>query len=104
MPLLIRPAGPADLAAVVEFNRRLAAETEGKALDPDLLVPGVRAVLADAHRGRYFVADAGGAVCGQVGVTLEWSDWRNGWFWWIQSVYVDAAHRRRGVFRRLFEH
>jgi GNAT superfamily N-acetyltransferase len=104
MPLTVRPATAADLAVIVDYNSRLAAETEGKALAADLIVPGVRAVLADPAKGRYFVADEDGAVRGQIGITAEWSDWRNGWFWWIQSVYVDAAYRGRGVFRRLYEH
>lgn len=104
MPLTIRPATRADLAALVDYNRRLAAETEGKALDPELLTAGVRAVLADPAKGRYFVADEEGIVRGQLGLTTEWSDWHNGWFWWIQSVYVHAAHRGRGVFRRLYEY
>src|SRR5436305_1236856 len=104
MPLTVRAATAADLAVIVDFNCRLAAETEGKTLDRNVLTPGVRAVLADPAKGLYFLADEGGAVRGQLGVTTEWSDWRNGWFWWIQSVYVHAGHRGRGVFRRLYEH
>jgi ribosomal protein S18 acetylase RimI-like enzyme len=36
-------------------------------------------------------------------ITYEWSDWRNGNFWWIQSVYVRPDARGRGVFRRLYQ-
>jgi ribosomal protein S18 acetylase RimI-like enzyme len=105
MPLSIRRATPADLAVVVEFNRRLAEESEGLALDPRVLTAGVAAALADPGRkGPYFLAEEGGAVLGQLGVTFEWSDWRNGWMWWVQSVYVRPAARRRGVFRALYEH
>jgi GNAT superfamily N-acetyltransferase len=104
MPLNIRQAGPADTAIVVEFNRLLAEETEGKKLDPGQLEPGVAAVFADPNKGLYFVAEEDGRVLGQIGLTFEFSDWRNGWFWWIQSVYVRPEARRRGVFRALYGH
>jgi GNAT superfamily N-acetyltransferase len=100
----VRPARPADAPTIVEFNRILAQESEGKTLDPAVLSAGVDAVLADPVRGLYFLAEEGGEVIGQTMITTEWSDWRNGWIWWIQSVYVRPAHRRRGVFRALFEH
>jgi ribosomal protein S18 acetylase RimI-like enzyme len=61
-------------------------------------------MLSDPHKGRYFVAEVEGRVVGQLGITLEWSDWRNGNFWWIQSVYVAASARRQCVFRKLYEH
>jgi ribosomal protein S18 acetylase RimI-like enzyme len=104
MPLSIRRAGPADVDLVVDFNRRLAEESEGKTLDPALLAAGVAQALADPQKGLYFLASDGGRVVGQMMITTEWSDWRNGWFWWIQSVYVIAEARRHGVFRSLFEH
>ena len=98
----VTPANAEDAATLVEFNLRLAAETEGKTLDRGTVFRGVQAVLGDAGKGRYFVArDAHGAVVGQVMVTFEWSDWRDGAFWWLQSVYVHADHRGRGVFRAL---
>jgi ribosomal protein S18 acetylase RimI-like enzyme len=104
MPLAVRPATPADAPFIVEFNRLLAEESEGKALDLPLLAAGVAAGLADPRKALYFIAEEDGRVLGQVMVTFEWSDWRNGWFWWIQSVYVRPEARRRGVFRALFEH
>lgn len=104
MPLMIRRAVPADAHLVAEFNRRLAEESEGKTLDPVLLTAGVSQALADPHKGLYFLAADGGQIVGQMMITTEWSDWRNGWFWWIQSVYVMVEARRRGVFRALFEH
>jgi ribosomal protein S18 acetylase RimI-like enzyme len=104
MPWTIRAATPADAPMVVEFNRRLAEESEGKVLDPAVLTPGVLAGLADRNKALYFVAEGEGIVAGQIMVTFEWSDWRNGWIWWIQSVYVRHEQRRRGVFRALFEH
>jgi len=102
--LLIRPATAADEDVIVRFNAALAWESEAKALDEPVLRAGVRAVLADPHKGLYTVAESGGAVVGQLSVTFEYSDWRNGWYWWLQSVYVDAAARRQGVFRALFDH
>jgi len=104
MPLAIRRAAPADLEVIVEFNRRLAEESEGKTLDFAVVRPGVAAGLADPNKGIYFIAEENGIIVGQMMITLEWSDWRNGWFWWIQSVYVRTEARRRGVFRSLFQH
>jgi GNAT superfamily N-acetyltransferase len=104
MAFRVREATPADAAVVVEFNRLLAEDSEGKQLDLAVLGAGVTAQLADPQKGRYFVAEEGDFILGQLGVTFEWSDWRNGWMWWIQSVYVRADARRRGVFRALFEH
>jgi ribosomal protein S18 acetylase RimI-like enzyme len=104
MPLAIRRATKADLDVVVDFNRRLAEESEGKMLDVAVLKAGVAQALADAQKALYFLAEDSGLVVGQTMITTEWSDWRNGWFWWIQSVYVRAEARRRGVFRALFEH
>jgi len=104
MPIEVRPACASDLAVICEYNRRLASETEAKSLDLEMLAHGVSAVLEDPARGRYWVAEIEGAVAGQLLITYEWSDWRNGVFWWLQSVYVAAAHRRRGVFAALYEH
>lgn len=93
-----------DLAVLVEFNAALAHETEGKALDRTRLERGVAALLADATKGRYFVASRDGAVVGALCITYEWSDWRDGVFWWIQSVYVHASARRQGVYTQLYRH
>jgi GNAT superfamily N-acetyltransferase len=104
MPLSIRRAGPADAAIITEFNRLLAVESEAKTLDAAVLSAGVAQGLSDASKSVYFLAEEDGAAVGQMMYTTEWSDWRNGWFWWIQSVYVRPQARRRGVFRALFEH
>ncbi len=104
MDLTIRPATPADEDTVVRFNAALAWESEYKTLHEPTLRAGVRALLADRHKGFYTLAERGGAVVGQVLITFEWSDWRNGWYWWIQSVYVAAEARRGGVFRALYDH
>ncbi len=101
---VIRPALPSDAAVVAEFNQRLALETEDLRLDPATLRSGVEAVLKDPSKGVYFVAEAEGRVVGQCSITFEWSDWRDGNFWWLQSVYVDAAWRARGIFRGLYDH
>lgn len=104
MAFIVRPARPNDSPTIVEFNRRLALETENLSLEPAVLTEGVRKALADANRGRYFVADEGNEVIGQIMITYEWSDWRNGWIWWIQSVYVRADRRRSGVFRAILDY
>ena len=104
MPLAIRRATSCDLDVVVDFNRRLAEESEDKMLDVAVLTAGVVQALADPQKALYFLAEDAGLVVGQTMITTEWSDWRNGWFWWIQSVYVRPEARRRGVFRALFEH
>ena len=100
---LVRDALPGDLATIVEFNARLAAETEAKSLDRAVLSRGVARALADPGRLRYWLALSrdGATVVGQAAISPEWSDWRNGWVWWFQSVYVHPDHRRRGVFRSL---
>ena len=104
LPMQIRAAGPADLATIVEFNLRLAAESENKQLNVETVRQGVEALLADETKGRYFVACLEEEIIGQLMHTREWSDWRNGDIWWLQSVYVAAPFRRRSVFRRLFQH
>jgi ribosomal protein S18 acetylase RimI-like enzyme len=104
MTITIREATTADLADVVHFNAAMALETEGKTLDRGVLTSGVRHALADPAKGRYFLAEIDGTTIGQLMFTLEWSDWRDGWFWWIQSVYVDRDFRRRGVFSSLYGH
>jgi GNAT superfamily N-acetyltransferase len=88
---------------IAEFNTRLAQETEGKRLDPAKILGGVQALLGDSQHGCYFLAEAEGRVIGQIMHTREWSDWRNGEFWWLQSVYVRQDYRQRGVFRALME-
>ena len=103
MPLSIRRATSADVDVIVRFNAALAWESEHKTLNPEVLQRGVRAVLADPAKGFYTLAERDGEPVGQVLVTFEWSDWRDGWYWWIQSVYVREDARRGGVFKALFE-
>ncbi len=103
VPLGVRPATPADREALVAGNAQMAFETEQLVLDPARLAAGVDAVLSDPQKGFYLVADANGRVVGHLLVTYEWSDWRNGWWLWIQSVYVFPEARRGGVYRALHE-
>jgi GNAT superfamily N-acetyltransferase len=104
MEIEIRPAGERDIDVIAANNAALAMETEHRRLKPAVVRAGVAAALADASHGRYFLAEHDGEVVGQIMHTYEWSDWRNGCFWWIQSVYVAPRARGHGVFRRLFEH
>ncbi|BCW98515.1 MAG: hypothetical protein KatS3mg024_1342 [Armatimonadota bacterium] len=101
MNIEVREGRLEDSEFLAEGNIILARETEGLSLDRQTVLDGVRAVLKDARKGTYFVAEADGRPCGQLLITHEWSDWRNGDVWWIQSVYVLPEMRRAGVFRQL---
>ena len=104
--LTIRPARPEDVDVLVRFSAAMALETEGRRLDEMRLRQGTQAVLDSPARGFYTVAELADRsprlVVGQLLITFEWSDWRNATFWWIQSVYVDPAWRRRGVYRAMY--
>jgi len=111
--LRIRPATPADAEQLAQWAQAMALETEHRQLDPATVLAGMAAGIADADKARYFVAmqDASlagretlGIAVGTLMLTREWSDWRNGHWWWIQSVYVVPAHRRQGVFAALYRH
>jgi GNAT superfamily N-acetyltransferase len=102
--LTIRPATHSDARTLAQFNALMAKETENRELDPLLLQAGVESLFQDPSRGLYYVAETEGRVVGQLMLTYEWSDWRNGTFWWIQSVYVEKAFRGTGVFKALYHH
>ena len=104
MTFNVRSATESDLTTIAEFNRQLALETEAKQLDPAVLLAGVRRALASPTLCSYFIAEHEGNPVGQTMVTYELTDWRDGVFWWFQSVYVSVDFRRRGVFRELFAH
>ena len=104
MDIVVREAVPDDGPVIADFNSRMAVETEGCALDPDLIGPGVATLLDDSTKGKYWLAEHDGAAIGQIMVTYEWSDWRNGMLWWIQSVYISQEKRRQGVFFKLYRH
>jgi ribosomal protein S18 acetylase RimI-like enzyme len=100
----IRGATAADAELIAAFNAAMAWETEHKRLDAGVLRAGVEGAIARAVSAKYFLAEAEGRVVGQLMVTFEWSDWRNADFWWIQSVYVAAEFRSRGIFGALYRH
>ena len=102
--VLVRDAHLDDRDHIIRFNLELASETESKALDPEVLGRGVDLALADPARLRYWVAELEGRVVGQAAITREWSDWRSGWLWWFQSVFVAPEARGLGVFRALHRH
>lgn len=101
--IVVREAASRDAELLASFNRRMALETEQKELDPERALRGVRGVFEDPARGTYFVAEAGARPVGACLVTREWSDWRDGEFWWLQSVFVLPELRGRGVFRALYD-
>ena len=100
----IRKAEIGDLEAVVKFNYNLAKETEDKELHIETLTKGVEAMLSDKSKGQYYVYTINDKVVGQIMHTYEWSDWRNGMFLWVQSVYVDGEYRRKGIFKELYNY
>jgi GNAT superfamily N-acetyltransferase len=102
--ITIRLASPSDMDALAQNHRAMASETENKTLDVDTTLHGTRAVLEDPAKGFYLIAERDERMVGQLLVTFEWSDWRSGTFWWIQSVYVVPPARRTGVYRALHDH
>lgn len=101
--ILVRRAEADDADAIAQFNIAMAWETEQKHLDPPTIAHGVRAVLDNGEYGFYLVATCYDEVAGSLLVTFEWSDWRCGLFWWIQSLYVRPGFRRRGVLKALHQ-
>jgi GNAT superfamily N-acetyltransferase len=93
-----------DIDAIVDFQSRMAYESEGLELDQQTLRKGVHAVFLDPQKGKYHLAVEGERIIGSLMITTEWSDWRNQWVLWVQSVYVVPEYRRRGVFRKMYEH
>lgn len=99
----IRLARKEDASAMVNFNQAMALETEGKTLDSHILTSGVEAVFDDDKKGFYVVAEDEGKIVGGLMVTFEWSDWRDGWFWWIQSVYILPDYRGKRIYSLLYD-
>lgn len=99
-----REARHGDAGAIINFQIAMARETEELELDRDVLTRGVEGVFADPSRGRYFVAESDGRVVGSLLITYEWSDWRNGTVWWIQSVFVIPEMRGQGIYAGLYEY
>ncbi len=104
MTINVRKANQKDAVSIVKMNKALALETESLTLDDQVISLGVAHCLKDSAKGSYFLAEYEGVVIGQLMFTFEWSDWRNGWIWWLQSVYVDPDFRGKGAFKSLFHH
>ena len=100
--MTIRDATLNDLATIIDFQFRMAIETEDLTLDRATVTHGAKAVFSDPSKGKYYVAEQNGQVIGCLMTTFEWSDWRNGNVLWIQSVYIDKRFRGQGVFRKLY--
>lgn len=99
----IRTAVAPDATALVHFNQAMALETEGKHLPLETISEGVNAVFSDEKKGFYVVAEKSAAIVGGLMVTYEWSDWRNKWFWWIQSVYILPEGRGKKLYSKMYE-
>ena len=104
MNLIIRKASNNDINTIVTFNYLMAKETETILLDKNIVKLGVKSVITDPSKAQYWIAENNNEIIGQLMITYEWSDWRNGDMWWISSVYVTENFRRRGVFSALYKH
>ena len=102
--ILYRNANSAEADIIVGFQLAMALETEELILDKEICTRGVTAVFADAALGQYFVAERAGKIIASLMITYEWSDWRNGMVWWIQSVYVAPEARQQGIYAGLYDH
>ncbi|MBR6830866.1 MAG: GNAT family N-acetyltransferase, partial [Tidjanibacter sp.] len=102
--ITVKKADLSHLDVLCEFQQAMALESEGMALDNATLRAGINALLTDRNKGQYYIAEQEGRVVGCLMITLEWSDWRNGWVWWIQSVFVAQNMRRKGVYTAMYEH
>ena len=100
----VRKATAGDIQTIAQFNQAMSLETESKSLPSELIIPGVTYLVEHPDAGFYLVAETNGQLSGCLGITYEWSDWRNALFWWIQSVYVATDFRRHGVFTSMYEH
>ena len=100
---IIRSASPDDISEIAQFNIAMAQETEERQLDPETIQSGVSGVIQNHAHGFYLIAERDQVAVGSLLITFEWSDWRNGTLWWIQSVYVKPEHRRTGVFKALYD-
>lgn len=101
--MIIRTALSQDAAELTEFNIKMARESEGVELIPEVIGAGVKAMIENPQMGFYLVVELDNGIQASLMVTTEWSDWRNGMFWWIQSVYVRPEYRRQGLYRELYE-
>ena len=98
----VSKAQKSDIPEIINFNINMAMETENKKLDEQTVTQGVRKVFSSPSLGYYIIVKNTSGILGCLMITYEWSDWRNGLFWWIQSVYVKKEYRRKGVFRKMY--
>ena len=101
---IIRKAKAEDAQQIVAFQQEMAFETEGLHLDKNILLSGVTAAFEHPEKGRYFLAQIDDKVVASLMITYEWSDWRSSTIFWIQSVFVQKAYRRQGIYRQLYDH
>ena len=100
----ITQPGIEDINSLVDFNIKMAKETENKILNKKIVTKGVSEVLTDTTLGYYVIAKNKNTILGSLMITYEWSDWRNGMFWWIQSVYVEKEYRQQGVYKQMYSY
>jgi ribosomal protein S18 acetylase RimI-like enzyme len=98
----IRKARHEDAPVIIDFQQKMAWETEELTLASDIVTKGVYGVFENGTRGQYWVAEERGKVVASLLITYEWSDWRNTNVWWFQSVYVLPEYRRTGIFRSMY--
>ena len=101
--ITIRKAEPRHIDVLIDFQQRLAMESENVVLNGDTLRKGMEAMFEDSRKGLYYIASDGDEVVGCHMITYEWSDWRNGMVWWLQSVYVKESHRKMGIFKMMYD-
>lgn len=101
--ITIRKAKQDEWTIIASFQQAMALETEGIQLDHASLIKGIKAVFNDPSKGCYYVAATDQQIVGSLMITYEWSDWRNKTVFWIQSVYVHPEHRRKGIYRQLYD-
>jgi len=104
MNIEIRKANIEDLPIIVDFMLKMSKETEELLLSPQVLEPGIKQGLEDDSKAEYFIAEIDGEIAGSLMITKEWSDWRNAWVLWIQSVYTVVKYRNKGVYKALYNY
>ncbi len=102
--ITIRKAKPSDAASIIDFQQKMAWETEQMVLTDEIVTKGVENLFMEPSRGEYYVAESGDKVVASLLITYEWSDWRNKNVWWFQSVYVLPSFRRKGIFRSMYSY
>lgn len=102
--MTIRKAVAADRNTIVDFQQKMALETENLTLDGNTLMNGVQKFFDEPHWGTYWLVETDEEIVASLLVQNEWSDWRNCWVWWIHSVYVLPAYRKSGAFKMMYEH